>query len=440
MTGAQADPGLEPDIFAHQDRLSYFERSLAAGDPEVARLAAAEERRQSSRIELIASENFVSRAVRAAQATAFCNKTVEGYPGARYHGGAEQADALERLAEARACRLFGAAEANVQPHSGSQANLAVFKALLKPGDSVLAMDLKAGGHLSHGARANLSGRFYRIHAYGVRADDGRIDQAAVAELAARHRPKLIVAGGSSYPRAIDYVAMRAAADSVSARLLVDMAHFAGLVAGHALPSPVAVADVVTTTTYKSLRGARGGLILWNDPDLSRSLRAAVFPGVQGSPLLNMMAAKAVGLAEAQAPSFAAYAQRVQANARAFAEGLLERGLSVVTGGTDTPLVLVDLRPLGIDGQAASDRLARIGITSNKNLVPDDPRPPAETSGLRFGLSAMTTRGLTADQARSLAGWTADCLLNAGGRHEDLAEAASALAVSMPFYGPSEPAC
>ena len=275
---------------------------------------------------------------------------------------------------------------------------------------MLALDLKCGGHLSHGAKANISGKLFTIHAYGLHPDTGSIDLDQLAEKARAHRPKLIVAGGSSYPRALDLEAFRRVADEVGAYLLVDMAHFAGLVAGGVLDNPVDCADVVTTTTYKSLRGARGGMILWNRADLSRSLRAAVFPGVQGSPLLNMLAAKTVGLGEALQPSFRSYAKQVQRNARALADQLSKEGLTLVTGGTDTPLMLVDLKDLDLDGQTASDKLGAIGITCNKNLIPNDPRTPATTSGLRFGVSAMTSRGMTEADARQIGSWIADCLL------------------------------
>ena len=388
----------------------YFGSGLDRVDGDVAALIRAEGDRQSSQIELIASENVVSRAVLEAQGSWFCNKTVEGYPGARYHGGAEIADSLEILGERRACALFGAKHANLQPHSGSQANLAVFSALLKPFDSVLGLDLKCGGHLSHGSRANISGKVYKVHAYGLRAGDGRIDMDQVRDAAKAHRPKLIVAGGSSYPRELELEAFREIADSVDARLLVDMAHFAGLVAGEVLGNPVDYADIVTTTTYKSLRGARGGMILWNDEALSRPLRAAVFPGVQGSPLLHMMAAKTVGLGEAMQPSFKEYARRVRDNARALADELMTRGLKVVTDGTDTPLILLDLTSLETDGQTACDALAAIGITCNKNLIAKDPRPPSTTSGLRFGVSAMTSRGIREPEVRRVGRWIADCLL------------------------------
>lgn len=419
---------------AGDDRLSdYFGAPLSNADPDVATLVASERSRQLQGIELIASENVVSRAVLEAQGSVFSNKTVEGYAGARYHGGAAFADALESLGVQRACRLFDAAEANLQPHSGSQANLAVFSALLDPFDSVLALDLKCGGHLSHGAKANLSGKLFTIHAYGLHPESGYIDLDQVADAARTHRPKLIVAGGSSYPRALDLEAFRRIADEVGAYLLVDMAHFAGLVAGGVLDNPVDHADVVTTTTYKSLRGARGGMILWNRGDLTRKLQSAVFPGVQGSPILNMVAAKTVGLGEALDPSFRLYAEQVRVNARALADQLSAGGLRVVTGGTDTPLMLVDLTELGIDGQSASDKLAAIGITCNKNLIPNDPRPPATTSGLRFGVSAMTSRGMTEADARRIGTWIADCLLGGLPSEEAVREDVSALARRLAFY-------
>lgn len=415
------------------DLAPYWSAGLSDRDPEIADLVIQESARQSGAIELIASENIVSRAVLDAQGSSFVNKTVEGVPGDRYHGGAEIADRLETLAMARAKTLFGAAYANVQPHSGSQANAAVFKALLKPGDRVLAMDLKAGGHLSHGSKANLSGQMYETHFYGVREMDGLIDYDALDETAAALRPKLIVAGGSSYPRALDLKRLRVAADSVDARLLVDMAHFAGLVAGGVLENPVEIADVTTTTTYKSLRGARGGLILWNDADLAPKLRAAVFPGTQGSPMLNMIAAKAVGLGEALAPSFRDYAQAVRRNARALAQSIADGGVPVVTGGTDTPMLLTDLRELELTGAAASDRLSVAGITCNKNLIAGDTRSAKETSGLRFGVSAMTTRGATDADMREIGAWISTVLTTPNVNLEDIRARASKLAGRLPYY-------
>ena len=428
MRPADAKTGAAEDPLA-----TYFQAPLPVTDPDVAALVDSERKRQLQGIELIASENVVSRAVLDAQGSVFSNKTVEGYAGARYHGGAEFADALESLGIERACRLFNAAHANLQPHSGSQANLAVFSALLEPFDSVLALDLKCGGHLSHGAKANISGKLFTIHAYGLRHDSGTIDLDQVAEAARTHRPKLIVAGGSSYPRALDLAAFREIADEVGAYLLVDMAHFAGLVAGGVLDNPVDHADVVTTTTYKSLRGARGGMILWNRDELTAKLQSAVFPGVQGSPILNMLAAKTVGLGEALQPAFRDYARQVHANARALADQLSTEGLTVVTGGTDTPLMLVDLTELEIDGQSASDRLAAIGITCNKNLIPNDPRPPATTSGLRFGVSAMTTRGMAEAEARQIGTWIADSLLGRIPAPEEVQKEVSALARRLAFY-------
>ncbi len=379
----------------------YFTASLEDSDPPVAAAIAGELNRQRQQIELIASENIVSRAVLEAQGSVLTNKTVEGYPGRRYHGGAANVDVIERLAIERACRLFGCRFANVQPHSGSQANQVVLLALAKPGDTILAMDLAAGGHLSHGAAPNLSGKWFAAVHYRVRRDDGRLDEAEMERLAHAHRPRLIIAGGSAYPRAIDFARFRAVADAVGARLLVDMAHFAGLVAAGVHPDPLPHADVVTTTTYKSLRGARGGLILCNDPELARRIDAATFPGLQGSPILHAVAAKAVCLGEALRPEFKAYARSVLDNARALADSLAEGGLAVVTGGTDTPLVLVDLRPKGLTGDIASAALERAGLTANKNAVPFDPEPPGVTSGLRFGASAGTVRGFGSAEFRQI---------------------------------------
>lgn len=376
----------------NEPHIGYFEASLAETDPEVAAVIADEAARQNDQIELIASENIVSRAVLEAQGSILTNKTIEGYPGRRYHGGATNVDVIEKLAIKRASQLFGCAYANVQPHSGSQANHAVLLALVSPGDTLLSMDLAAGGHLSHGAGPNLSGKWFDAQHYGVRRQDGRIDYDEVEHLATEHQPKLIIAGGSAYPRVIDFERFRAIADGCGASLLVDMAHFAGLVAGGEHPSPIPHAHVVTTTTYKSLRGARGGLILTDDAALARKLDSAMFPGMQGSPLLHAIAAKAVCLGEALRPEFKSYAGRVLANARTLAETLVAGGLSVVTGGTDTPLMLVDLRPMGLTGDVASECLERAGLTANKNAIPFDPEPPAVTSGLRLGASAGTTRG------------------------------------------------
>lgn len=370
----------------------YFTDPLTSTDPDIAAALAGELHRQQDQIELIASENLVSRASLDAIGSTIVNKTVEGYPGRRYYGGAEFADRVESLAIERACRLFDCGYANVQPHSGSQANLAVYVALLKPGDTVLSMDLSSGGHLSHGARPNISGKWMNTVSYGVDPQTGLLDYEQTADLANRHRPRLIIAGGSAYPREIDFARFRAIADEVGATLLVDMAHFAGLVAGGAHPSPLPHAHVVTTTTYKNLRGVRGGLILGQDGDYGKRFDRAVFPGVQGSVILNAVAAKAVCLGEALDPEFAEYAAAVLANARALAAALASRGVDVVTGGTDTPLLLVDLRGKGLTGAAASDVLESAGLTANKNGVPGDTQPPTITSGLRFGSSTGTTRG------------------------------------------------
>ncbi|MEQ9640903.1 MAG: serine hydroxymethyltransferase [Alphaproteobacteria bacterium] len=370
----------------------YFTSSLAEIDPAVQAALDGELKRQQDGIELIASENIVSLAVLEAQGSVMTNKTVEGYPGRRYYGGAEYADVIERLAIERACELFGCKYANLQPHSGSQANLAVFLALVQPGDTVLSMSLSAGGHLSHGAKPNLTGKWFDIVSYGVRRQDGRIDMDEVRKLAEEHRPKLIIAGGSAYARAIDFKAMREAADAVGAYLLVDIAHFAGLVAAGLYPDPFPHAHVVTTTTYKNLRGPRGGVVLTNDEALAKKIDSATFPGVQGSVMLHVMAGKAVCLGEALRPEFAAYARRMLDNAHALAKALMDGGVDIVSGGTDTPLMLADLRPKGLTGDVASAALERAGLTCNKNAVPFDPEKPMVTSGLRFGVAAGTTRG------------------------------------------------
>jgi glycine hydroxymethyltransferase len=387
----------------------YFTDRLEAIDPEVADALKGELRRQQDGIELIASENIVSMATLDALASPIVNKTVEGYPGRRYYGGAEFADRVESLAIERATRLFGCGYANVQPHSGSQANLAVFLAAVKPGDTVLSMDLAAGGHLSHGAKANLTGKWFNIVHYGVRDDDGFLDYDAMAGLAREHRPRLIIAGGSAYPRVIEFARFRAVADEIGALFLADMAHFAGLVAGGAHPSPFPHAHVATATTYKNLRGVRGGIVLTDDEALAKKINSAVFPGVQGSVILNAVAAKAVCLGEALKPEFKEYAARVLANARALAAALTARQVRVVTGGTDTPLLLVDLRGHGITGKAAAEALENAGLTANKNAVPGDTEPPTVTSGLRFGTSAATTRGFGTDEFTQIGNLIADVI-------------------------------
>ena len=417
----------------------YFFDHLRTVDPEVHAALAGELARQQDGIELIASENLVSRASLDALGSVIVNKTVEGRPGARYYGGAAFADKVESLAIERAKQLFGCAFANVQPHSGSQANQAVFLALLEPGDTVLSMALDAGGHLSHGAAPNLTGKWFNPVRY--RTDTaGFIDMGEVERLAQEHRPKLIICGGSAYPRAIDFAGFRAIADSVGAVLLADMAHFAGLVAGGAHPSPLPHAHVTTATTYKNLRGARGGIILTNDAALARKLDSAVFPGVQGSVILNAVAAKAVCLGEALKPEFKAYAAQVLANARCLADTLLERGIVIVAGGTDTPLLVADLRPLGLTGAAASDGLEAARLTCNKNAVPGDTQPSRVTSGLRFGSAAGTTRGFGEEEFRRIGGWIADVLhamASSGGRDEAVEQAVRvqvrALCRAFPIY-------
>lgn len=381
--------------------------ALAAGDPDIFAVLADELRRQQDNIELIASENAVSRAVLEAQGSILTNKYAEGYPGRRYYGGCRHVDRAEELAQERARALFGCRFANVQPHSGSQANQAVMLALLKPGDAVLGMSLAAGGHLTHGARPNLSGKWFRAAQYGVRRQDGLIDYDRVADLAAEHRPKLVVAGGSAYSRIIDFARLRAIADGVGARLMVDMAHFAGLVAAGVYPSPFPHAHVVTSTTHKTLRGPRGGLILADDADMAKKVDSAVFPGLQGGPLMHAVAAKAVAFREAMAPEFRAYARAVVENARALGESLTERGLELVTGGTDTHLLLVDLRRKGLTGDRAEASLERAGLTCNKNAVPFDPQPPRVTSGIRLGTPAGATRGFDTEAFRVVGGLIAD---------------------------------
>jgi glycine hydroxymethyltransferase len=371
---------------------AFFSTPLDKADPAVFGAIQDELRRQSDQIELIASENIVSRAVLEAQGSVMTNKYAEGYPGRRYYGGCEFVDVVENLAIERVKQLFGAGFANVQPHSGSQANQAAFMALMQPGDAFMGMDLSAGGHLTHGSPANQSGKWFRPIPYTVRRQDELIDYDAVAEIAARERPKVIIAGGSAYGRQIDFAKFRAVADSVGAYLMVDMAHFAGLVAGGVYESPIPHAHVVTSTTHKTLRGPRGGLILTNDEDLAKKINSAIFPGLQGGPLMHVIAAKAVAFGEALQPEFKVYARKVLDNARVLAEALTGAGLNIVSGGTDSHLMLVDLRPKGVTGKAAEAALERANITCNKNGVPFDPEPPTRTSGVRVGTPAGTTRG------------------------------------------------
>ncbi len=387
---------------AQGDYDAVAQAAIAAVDPELAAAVADEARREAETIELIASENYVSAAVRAAQGSLLTNKYAEGYPGARYYGGCQFVDVAERLARQRAKDLFGAEHANVQPHSGSQANAAAYQALLRLGDTVLAMDLAHGGHLTHGSRLSFSGKQYHFVHYGVSRGDERIDYDALEAQAREVQPRLIVAGASAYPRIIDFPRLRQIADAVGARLMVDMAHIAGLVVGGVHPSPVPWADVVTTTTHKTLRGPRGGLILCRQ-EVARAIDRAVFPGIQGGPLMHVIAAKAVALGEAARPEFADYARRIVANAAALGEGLAREGLRLVSGGTDNHLLLVDVRPQGVTGAAAEAALERAGIALNANMIPYDPQPPRVTSGVRLGTPAVTTRGMGLAEMAAIAG-------------------------------------
>lgn len=370
----------------------FFSQTLAQRDPEVAEAIAKELSRQQNEIELIASENIVSKAVLEAAGSVMTNKYAEGYPGKRYYGGCEYVDIAENLAKDRAQRLFGCEFANVQPNSGSQANQGVFLALLKPGDTILGMSLAAGGHLTHGAPPNQSGKWFNAVQYGVRKDDSLIDFDEVAQLAKEHKPKLIIAGGSAYPRQIDFAKFREIADEVGAYFLVDIAHFSGLVAAGVHPSPFPHAHVVTTTTHKTLRGPRGGMILTNDETIAKKVNSAIFPGLQGGPLMHVIAAKAVAFKEALEPDYKIYAQNVINNAKALGEVLQKGGVDIVSGGTDTHLVLVDLRPKSLTGKVTEAALGRANITCNKNGVPFDPEKPMVTSGVRLGTPAATTRG------------------------------------------------
>jgi glycine hydroxymethyltransferase len=396
----------------------FFEAGLGETDPELGAAIASELTRQRQEIELIASENIVSRAVLEAQGSVLTNKYAEGYPGRRYYGGCQYVDVAESLAIDRAKRLFHCGFANVQPHSGAQANQAVFLAVLKPGDTFMGMSLDAGGHLTHGAKANQSGKWFQAVQYGVRPEDGLIDYDAVAKLAQTHRPKLLVAGGSAYSRVIDFARMRAIADSVGALFMVDMAHFAGLVAGGVHPNPLDHAHIATTTTHKTLRGPRGGMVLTNDEALAKKIDSAVFPGLQGGPLMHVIAAKAVAFGEALAPDFKVYAQQVRDNARALAGVLTERGLAIVSGGTDTHLMLVDLRPKGATGKATEQALGRAHITANKNGIPFDTENPTITSGIRLGTPAGTTRGFGVAEFQQIGQWIADVIeANVDGANE-----------------------
>lgn len=387
----------------------FFDFSVDESDPAVASAINAEMSRQQNQIELIASENIVSRAVLQAQGSVFTNKYAEGYPGRRYYQGCAPSDDVETLAIERAKQLFNCGFANVQPHSGAQANGAVMLALTKPGDTILGMSLDAGGHLTHGAKPAQSGKWFNAIQYGVNEDDHLINYEEVEALAKEHQPKLIIAGGSAYPRQIDFAKFRAIADAVGAVFMVDMAHFAGLVAAGYHPSPLDYADVVTTTTHKTLRGPRGGMVLTNDEAIAKKINSAVFPGLQGGPLMHVIAAKAVAFGEALRPEFASYSAAVIENAKVLAARLKERGADVVAGGTDTHLALIDLSPLGITGRDADEALERAGITCNKNSIPNDPQPPMKTSGIRVGSPAGTTRGFGPAEFQMIGDMVADVL-------------------------------
>ncbi len=419
---------------------AFFSTGLADADPVVAKWVGEELGRQSHQIELIASENIVSRAVLEAQGSILTNKYAEGYPGRRYYGGCEFVDEVETLAIDRAKALFGCEFANVQPSSGSQANQAVFNALIKPGDAILGMSLDAGGHLTHGGVANQSGKWFKAHHYGVRRQDGYIDLDEVAKVAGEARPKIIIAGGSAYSRTIDFAAFRKIADDVGAFLMVDMAHFAGLVAAGLIPSPLPHAHAVTTTTHKTLRGPRGGMVLTNDADIAKKVNSAVFPGIQGGPLMHVIAGKAVAFGEALKPEFRKYAQAVIDNARVLAETLKVGGLDIVSGGTDTHLMLVDLRPKGVKGNETEKALERAYITCNKNGVPFDPEKPMVTSGVRVGSPAATTRGFGTDEFRQVGRWmieVIDALAKGGDTsaiEAKVREEVKALTARFPIYG------
>ncbi len=389
--------------------MGFFTETLAQRDPEVAAAVSSELGRQRDEIELIASENIVSRAVLEAAGSVLTNKYAEGYPGRRYYGGCQYVDIAEELAIERAKQLFGCSFANVQPHSGSQANQGVFLALAKPGDTILGLSLAAGGHLTHGSPVNMSGKWFKPVHYTVRRQDHRIDHDEVRALAKEHRPRIIIAGGSAYPRVIDFAAFRQIADEVGAYLMVDMAHFAGLVAGGAHPSPLPHAHVVTTTTHKTLRGPRGGMILTNDVEIAKKVNSAIFPGLQGGPLMHIIAAKAVAFGEALRPEFKAYARSVAENAAALGEVLKAAGYDLVSGGTDTHLILVDLRPKKLTGNISETALGRAHITCNKNGVPFDPEKPTVTSGIRLGSPAATTRGFGVEEFQAVGRMIAEVL-------------------------------
>jgi len=408
---------------------------LATSDPEIAQQIENEVKRQHEGLEMIASENFVSRAVLEAAGTVFTNKYAEGYPGKRYYGGCEYADVVENLARDRAKQLFGAEHVNVQPHSGSQANAAAYMTLLSPGDCILGLDLAHGGHLTHGHKLNFSGKLYRIVGYQVRKDTETIDYDELEALAEREKPKVIVGGGSAYPRQFDFARMRAIADKVGASLMVDMAHFAGLVAGGVHPSPVPHAHIVTTTTHKTLRGPRSGLILCRQ-EFAAGVDRSVFPGQQGGPLMHIVAAKAVAFKEALTPEFAGYAKQVVSNAKALAEAVAAQGYRVISGGTDTHLMLIDVFQKGILGSEAEHALGQAGITVNKNAIPYDTNPPMKPSGIRIGTPALTTRSMKEPEMRVIAGWIAQALerRNDTAKLQNIRHQVLEMAEKFPLYG------
>ena len=424
----------------HRDA-GFFTETLASRDPELFASITGELGRQRDEIELIASENIVSRAVMEAQGSVMTNKYAEGYPGRRYYGGCQFVDVAENLAIERACKLFNCGFANVQPNSGSQANQGVFQALLQPGDTILGMSLDAGGHLTHGAAPSQSGKWFNAVQYGVRKQDNQLDYDQVAALAAEHKPKLIIAGGSAIPRILDFKRFREIADSVGAYLLADVAHFAGLIAAGEYPSPFPHCHVVTTTTHKTLRGHRGGMILTDDEALAKKFNSAIFPGIQGGPLMHVIAAKAVAFGEALRPDFKTYIQQVVKNAQALSDQLIKGGLDTVTHGTDTHVLLVDLRPKGVKGNATEKALGRAHITCNKNGVPFDPEKPTVTSGIRLGSPAGTTRGFGEGEFRQIADWIIEVVdglaangEDANGKVEDKVKAeVAALCARFPLY-------
>ncbi|MFC1672779.1 serine hydroxymethyltransferase [Pseudomonadota bacterium] len=428
--------------YPNDELAQFFSKTLSQVDPDIKASIDDELGRQQNQIELIASENIVSKAVLEAQGSVLTNKYAEGYPGRRYYGGCEYVDVSEKLAQDRAKQLFGCDFVNVQPHSGAQANGGVFMALLKPGDTIMGMSLDAGGHLTHGAPPAQSGKWFNAVQYGVLEDSLTIDYDQVERLAKENNPKLIVAGGSAYPRHIDFARFRAICDSVGAYMMVDMAHFAGLVAAGIHPSPIGIADVVTTTTHKTLRGPRGGMILTNDADIAKKVNSAIFPGLQGGPLMHVIAAKAVAFGEALQPGFKAYAQRVVDNAQALAKTMVDGGYAISTGGTDTHLMLVDLRPKGVKGNAAEHALDRAGITCNKNGIPFDTEKPMITSGIRLGTPAGTTRGFGVEEFKHIGEMACEVLdgLAANGEEGNVEVEAGvrkkveALCARFPIYG------